>query len=72
MAIAVRPAKVEVYNVPDYALNQPYPYWLCTVDDECRLWFYGAYRTREGAERARSEGTWQNNPAIVVRMEEPW
>lgn len=41
-------AKVEVHNVPDYARS--HPFWVCSIDEKRRLWFYGAWHDRESAD----------------------
>lgn len=41
-------ARVEVHNVPDYATKKPY--WVCSIDEQRRLWFYGAWNERESAD----------------------
>lgn len=62
-------AKVEIQNVSDFAITQPYPYWICTVVDN-KLCFYGAYRTKERAKQVLDEYKWEHGAVIVERMEE--
>ncbi len=40
-------ARVEVHNVPDYATKKPY--WVCSIDEQRRLWFYGAWNDEDSA-----------------------
>lgn len=61
----IREGKLKINNVPAYAMTQPYPYWLCTVQENGDVWFHGAYRTKERAEQSKSEGEWCV-PAIIV------
>lgn len=70
----IREGKLKINNVPPYAMTQPFPYWLCTVQEEGDVWFHGAYRTRERAEQARREGPFGEgftvNAIIVERIED--
>ena len=62
-------AAVEVFNVTEPALTQPFPFWVCSVVGG-KLWFYGAYRTRERAEQVLTELTDDGVSRIIVeRME---
>lgn len=63
-------AKIKVNNVPSYAEDQPYPFWLCKQDEHTgELWFFGAYLTRKRAEQARNDGEWGMPMVIVERIE---
>lgn len=63
-------AKIKINNVPVYTEEQPYPFWLCKLDEGTgELWFFGAYLTRKRAEQARSEGEWSWPVIIVERIE---
>lgn len=64
----IREGKLKINNVPPYSMVGPYPYWLCTIDENGEAWFYGAYRTRERTEQAKREGTWSTPTIIVERI----
>ena len=58
-------ATVEVFNVTEPALTQPFPFWVCSLVDG-KLWFYGAYRTRERAEQVLTELVSDGISRIIV------
>lgn len=54
-------ATLEVIGVPEYAIYNPYPYWLVEVTDG-KAYFKFAYREKKRAEEVARE-----NGLLVVR-----
>lgn len=47
-------ANLRINNVPIYAYQKDYPYWVIRICDN-ELWFYGAYDSDTDAEKAAAE-----------------